>query len=388
MSRGLPALHSGVSLGAPFACSTAMETTLRLPSRFVARFLGVFGPIFVLGCSGMDAHHSGGGTTTEGPSSEPVAAIDHDALLVVNGGDSTISVIDTAADEVVSTIQLSDASFPHHLYLSPDASQMVLAVPGMDLSMGHSTSGHAGHGVKGAVMLLDAATGATLRAGVLDAMNHNAIFSPDGAEIWTSQMTASGTVLVLDAKTLEVEDTIEVGAQPAEVTFSADGAYAFVANGGSASVTVIDAATKQVVSTIDVEENPVGAWQGANGMAYVDNESAESLSAIDTMTLEVTHTYDLGFMPGMAALGPDDQIWVTDAENGRVVFFPASGGEPTGEIAVGAGAHAIAFNDDGSTAYISNQMEDTVSIIDLMTASVVTTISVGAKPNGLLWRVK
>jgi YVTN family beta-propeller protein len=344
--------------------------------------------IFVLGCSGAGAHHSTGTPSTQGPSSKPIDAIDYDALFVVNGGDSTISVIDADANEVVSTIELTDASFPHHLYLSPDGSQMALAVPGMDLSMGHSSAEHASHGTKGLVMLLDATTGATLRSRVLDSMNHNAVFSPAGAEIWTSQMAAAGTVLILDADTLELEETVEVGSQPAEVTFSADGAYAFVANGGSESVTVIDAMTKQVVQTIEVDANPVGAWQGANGLAYVDNESDESLSVIDTGTLEVTHTYELGFMPGMAALGPDEQVWVTDAENGRVVFYAMSGGEANGELATGAGAHAIAFSADGSTAYVSNQLEDTVSVIDLPTASVVTTIRVGARPNALVWRAR
>jgi YVTN family beta-propeller protein len=352
------------------------------------RLLAPCGSMFMLGCTGANAHHSEDSASPEGPSSEPVLAIDHDALFVVNGGDSTISVIDTGTNEVVSTIRLSNASFPHHLYLSPDESRMTLAVPGMDLSMGHSTGGHASHGMKGAVMLLDATTGATQRSRILDAMNHNAIFSPDGSEIWTSQMTVPGTVLVLDAATLETEATIEVGAQPAEVTFSADGTHAFVANGGSASVTVIHASSKKVMATLDVGENPVGAWQGGNGVAYVDNETGESLSAIDTNTLKVTHTYELRFMPGMAALGPDGQVWVTDAEAGKVVRYATSGGEPVGELATGGGAHAIAFSGDGSTAYVSNQTGNTVSVIDVPTASVVATIRVGAKPNGLVWRAR
>ena len=52
---------------------------------------------------------------------------------------------------------------------------------------------------------------------------------------------------------------------PAEVTFSPDGAAAFVANGGSASVSVIDAGTLTVTETIAVGETPVGAWPGADG---------------------------------------------------------------------------------------------------------------------------
>lgn len=323
------------------------------------------------------------------PSSAGTASFDYDALFVVNGGDSTVSVINTATNQVTDTIELEDAPFPHHLYLNADASKMLLAVPGVDLSMGHSSGAHAGHGapvVSGAVLLLSTTTGATLRARTLEATNHNAVFSPDGTEVWTSQMTAPGAVLVLDAESLDDKQTIEVGEQPAEVTFSADGVYAFVANGASDSVTVIDASTKELVKTIPTGDGPVGAWQGSNGVAYVDNEPGQSLTAVDTSSLEVLLTYELGFMPGMAAFGPDRQVWVTDAENGKVVFYSTSMDGATGEIATGPGAHAIAFNGSGSMAYISNQLGDTVSVIELESGRVVSTIPVGSKPNGLAWR--
>lgn len=353
------------------------------------RFLGVVVAITAFaaaGCSSddMDMMNMDGGDMSA-PSTEPVAPVTYDALFVVNGGDSTVSVINTETNEVAATIRLKNASFPHHLYLSADRSKMLLAVPGMDLSMGH-TGGM--HGMMGAVMLLDAASGRTIKARMLDMMNHNAIFSPGGAEVWTSQMMQPGEALVLDAATLATRETIAVGDQPAEVTFSADGAYAFVANGGSNSVTVIDAQSKSVVKTIPVGEDPVGAWQGSNGIAYVDNEMGETLTAIDTRSLEVTHTYDLGFMPGMAALGPDDRVWVSDAENGKVVFYATDADMKLGEISTGAGAHAIAFNGDGTTAYVSNQMAGTVSVIDVASSAILTTITVGSKPNGIAWRAK
>jgi YVTN family beta-propeller protein len=319
------------------------------------------------------------------PSSVPIAAVTYDALFVVNGGESTVSVIDTQSNEVAATIELVDANFPHHLYLSADRRHMLLAVPGMDMSMGH-TGGT--HDMMGAVMLLDSTTGATVEARMTPMMNHNAIFSPDGSEVWTSQMAEPGAVLVLDAMTLDTLRTVEVGDHPAEVTFSASGTYGFVANGGSDSVTVIDTQSKAVVQTIDVGEDPVGAWQGDNDVAYVDNERAQTITAVDTNTLEVIRTYDLGFMPGMAALGTDDRLWVTDATGGGVAFFATDSDMKLGEVATGAGAHAIAFNGDGTKAYISNQMADTVSVIDVATSSVESTITVGSKPNGMVWRAE
>jgi YVTN family beta-propeller protein len=93
-------------------------------------------------------------------------------------------------------------------------------------------------------------------------------------------------------------------------------------------------------------------------------------------------------MPGMAALGPDDRLWVTDATGGGVAFFATDSDMKLGEVATEDGAHAMAFSGDGTRAYISNQMADTVSVIDVASSTVTTTIAVGSKPNGIVWRAE
>lgn len=264
---------------------------------------------------------------------------------------------------------------------------LALAVPGMDLSGGHGD--HGAHVMPGLVMLLDATTGMTHAARELPAMNHNAAFGPIAGELWTTQMATPGQVLVRDADTLADKAAVDVGQGPAEITFGADGVYAFVANGASDSVTVIDAATKEVVKTIAVGKGPVGAWQGANGIAYVDNEAGKTITAIDTKTLDVLLTYKLGFTPGYAALAPDGMLWITDADNGRVVVYMADMDMKHHVIPTGQGAHAIAFSGGESGAgYVTNQGENTVSVVSLDKLAVTKTLDVGDKPNGMVWRQK
>ncbi len=320
------------------------------------------------------------------PSSVPIPAIAFDALYVVNGDDGTISVLDAATSQVAATIALENADYPHHIYLSPDRSRLAVAVPGTDLSGGHAGGGgHGGHGGGGSALVLDAHTGETLVARRFDDANHNAIFSPDGAELWTAQ-SGAGTVLVLDAATLSTRASIPVGAAPAEVTLSLDGKLAFVANGGSDDVTVVDVRDRTVAKTIAVGDNPVGAWLGNDGVMYVDNEVGKTLSAIDVGALAVVRTYELGFTPAYAATAPGGELWVTDTDAGRLVFYQAGSTVKTGETATGAGAHAIVFSADGKTAYVSNQSAGTVSVLDVATRSVVKTVTVGAKPNGMVFR--
>lgn len=307
------------------------------------------------------------------------------AIYVVNGGHEgrgSVSVINADRNIVAATIPLPDAMWPHHVYLSPDRSRLAVAAPGMDLSGGHGGGGM----VMGEVIILDARTGAIINRRMTPVMNHNAIYSADGREIWTTQMMMpAGSVLVLDARTLQTKREIPVAAMPAEVTLTSDGRLFYVANLGSNTVTVIDAYRKSVVKTIPVGHGPVGAWQANNGHAYVDNEHGMTVSAIKQRTLSVTDTFNLGFTPGMAKLGPDGHLWVTDADNGRVVLFSLDT-VARHRIATGAGAHGVEFSRDGRTAYVTNQFADTVSVIDIRTRTVKKTLSVGHLPNGLVFR--
>lgn len=319
------------------------------------------------------------------PSSRPIPAFNGAAVFVVNGADSSITVIDAASRTVAGTIELTSAPYPHHVYASADGRSLLVAVPGVDLSAGHDGGGHGGHG-GGAVMKLDSATGATLAVAELDAPNHNAIFAPGGAEVWTSQMTEPGAVVVLDAATLAPRQTLVAGAMPAEVTFTPDGSRAFVANSGESSISVFDVASKQAVQTIAVGRTPVGAWPGRDGIMYVDNELDQTLSAIDPATFTVVRTYDLGFTPALASVAPNGELWVTDTDGGKIVVFAAGADTVVAEIPTGAGAHAIAFSDDGTAAYVTNQAAGTVSVLETATRTVQTTITVGAGPNGVVFR--
>lgn len=311
------------------------------------------------------------------------ASVDFDAFYVVNGESSTLSVIDSATAAVKATVPLTGASYPHHINLSPDGTMFMVGAPGMDLSGGHDGEMS---DMKGSILMIEAKTGAVMKSRTLDGMAHNAAYSPDGKEVWSALMTMPGKLIIMDSSTLQTKKTIDVGDMPAEVTFSKDGNYAFVANGMSNSVSVIDVKTKALVKDITVGEDPVGAWPASDGIMYVDNEKGKSITAISASTLAIVRTYPLGFTPGMASLAPNGELWVSDADSGKITYFMKDEIMKMGDVVVGKGAHAIAFTGDGTMGLVTNQLAGTVSMIDVSTHKVMKTITVGKKPNGIVFR--
>ena len=81
--------------------------------------------------------------------------------------------------------------WPHHasLHNAGNALHLSIGVPGMDLSQGHSGGMP---GMKGKILVLDGIKGIVQKNQEVPVANHNAAYSPDGKEIWTSRMDMDG----------------------------------------------------------------------------------------------------------------------------------------------------------------------------------------------------
>jgi len=313
--------------------------------------------------------------------------IDYPAAYIVNGSNGTLSVVNLNDSKVDDEIDLNGATFPHHIYLSPDKTTMAVAITGTDLSGGHGNHGGGTGGFK--VQIIDARTGDIHHEIATEHLPHNATFNKDGSELWVSQSAEAGHVLVFKTSDYSKITEIAVGKMPSEVTFSADGSMVFVANTEDGTVTMIDAATKVVLHTITVGETPVGAWPGADGNMFVDNETSQSISVLKVASSTVTATIPLGASSQDAAYHPHhEELWVSDATHGKVAWFKYELGVwvNKGDFATGTDAHAIAFSSDNLKAFVTNQGAGNVSVIDISNHTKIKDIPVGSKPNGIVLR--
>ncbi|WP_394848142.1 YncE family protein [Pendulispora brunnea] len=364
--------------------------------------------------------------------------INYDALYVLNGAGDSITIIDTEKEYInPSRIHLRNASFPHYLTLSKDRQQLLLTADGVGtapppdggapdarpdakVDAGFDAGFDAGEEPidagedageqeagtpftlarassrvladtpspkKGALLLLKATTGVTIKGRFTDAPLFNAIFSPDEDDIWATSMTSPGNALLITPTTLADRLKVEVENQPGRITISKNGRYAFVVNSGSNSVTVIDAASKVVRATLK-NGSGAGVWQGENDLAYIDDAEKGTLTSVQTTNLGIRRTFELGFQVGTVVPGPDGFLWITDPKGGRVVLYQTDTDVKVWEIATGRGAYGIAFSDDGKWGYVSNTEDNTVSIIDVKGRRVHRRLLGISSPNWIVFRKK
>mgnify|MGYP001565461065 FL=1 len=68
-----------------------------------------------------------------------------------------------------------------------------------------------------------------------------------------------------------------------------------------------------------------------------------------------------------------DKVYVMDVASGNII----------NTVIAGDAAHGVVVSKDGTRAYITNSLDHTVSVINTIDYSIVCTIPVGAKPNGI-----
>ncbi|MCV3274200.1 YncE family protein [Roseobacter sinensis] len=145
--------------------------------------------------------------------------------------------------------------------------------------------------------------------------------SDDGRFLASADRDAD-QVSIFDASTLALRARLDVGTRPFGLGFAPDGRL-FVGNVSSNDVTVIDAMAGQVIATLPVGQRPYGV-AFAQGRAFVTNQYADSLSVIDLAGLEPLATLDTGEYPeGIDTTGDSTRIAVANWFDNTVTIFDA-----------------------------------------------------------------
>lgn len=306
------------------------------------------------------------------------------SVLVVNGGDNSLSVIDPDTFEERHRLFISSPlnTYIHHIGVSPDRRRFAFALPEYDFSGGHD--GLHGLAAGGHVVIFNRDTERNERTITVPFANHNAVFSPDGSEIWTGLVSHSGRVLVYNAANGSLIREITVGADPHEVIFS--GRYVLVTCLESSFLTVIDPVSKSIVREVKVDPFPTNVWPGKDpDQVIVENATQKSLNFVDLNRLQVTDHLDLPFAPGFAAFDPDGNLWICGKGQNFLYVYRKNGEswEMAHRIATQNDPHHFIFLEDN--LWLVNQKQNTVEIFNTASKEKIRGISTGLKPNAIIY---
>ena len=128
-------------------------------------------------------------------------------------------------------------------------------------------------------------------------------------------------------------------------------------------------------------------------MAYVTLVNDNAVAVISTATNTLIDTdpeadgvqhIPVGERPRGIAISPDGQeAYVANADDNTVSVIDTATKTVVATIAVGDEPQGVAFAPDGATAYVTNIKDNTVSVIDTATRTQTTTIAVGRSPQSI-----
>jgi YVTN family beta-propeller protein len=158
--------------------------------------------------------------------------------------------------------------------------------------------------------------------------------------------------------------------------------------------TNVDVPRKETASE---SENTSSIQEEKNSFIFTANEGG-SISKIDSKSLEVIQTITVDGTVHNVQVSPNGSIIGATvvpvsghggghsdhsaSTNGKALFFDTTSNELIKEVEVGNHPAHIVFTENGQYALVTNNEDDTVSVIDLKDYEIIQTVSTGKGPHG------
>jgi YVTN family beta-propeller protein len=156
---------------------------------------------------------------------------DGNFAYVTNGASSGVSVISTASNTVLSTVNIGSGS--EGLAISPNGQFVYVTVPGTN-----------------SVAVISTATNVVVNTIPVGAAPVRISITPDGTTAYVSNQNSGNVVSVINLATNTVITNVLVGSTPYGSAATPDGAFDWVIDLGSGQVSVIATATNTVAATL------------------------------------------------------------------------------------------------------------------------------------------
>jgi YVTN family beta-propeller protein len=246
-------------------------------------------------------------------------------LFVLNSLDATVSVIDPGT--WTERVRIPTGKEPHHLYLTPDEKALIVA------------------------------------------------------------NSAGDSLTFLNPRTAEVQRVIQGIIDPYQLRFSPDMKWFVTAGNRLDHVDVYrwDGRNPTLAKRIPTGRTPSHIWiDPRSTTAYVTMQDSDELIAVDLPTQSIRWRTPTGPMPAdVYGIHDGKTLLVGLTGSDGVEVFDVAGALPrrVGKLPTGKGAHAFRSAGDGRGVFVSNRVENTISLIDIPTLKVIATYAAPGGPD-------
>lgn len=279
---------------------------------------------------------------------------------ITNSGSGNISVIDLASNAEVDLIALPGAGLPWGVALAPDGKVLYATNFG-----------------NGTLYKIDLATKAvqqfTTPSGAFGVAVH-----PSGSHVYVTHNSFAGGMSIFDTATFTRTPAL-FGRLSAGVAANAAKGHLYVAN--MSGLAVFDLATNGFVRSVSLGGRTFGVAVHPQGTTiYATLPGTGQLAVIDATTF----TFTLVSLPGAAtpqgvAVSPDGKrVCVSNYDSRNVSVVDAMTNTFLTNVTVGSNPYGIQVTPDGSRVYVANWGSHNVSVINTTNLGV-TTVALGGR---------
>ena len=284
-----------------------------------------------------------------------------------NEGSGTLSVIDTATDQVVGEIQAGKK--PRGLAVSLDGTRLYVSDQ-----------------PNNRLVVIDLAVRRAVGVVSLGVSPEGVSASPDGRYIAVALEESNSVAFIAVATGTEAFTVKVEGKNPEHAVFSPDGKLVYVGAEDAEQVDVIDVGKRRQVAAIAVGRRPRGIGFLPDGSrAFVACEIASEVHVVDVARGQSVAVIKAGNFTNGIAVRPDGKVvYVSNGRDGTVSAIDSANNRVVATIATGARPWNMAITPDGRKLYVANGRANSVSVIDTETHTKLRDVPVGRLPWGVI----
>ncbi len=219
---------------------------------------------------------------------------------------------------------------------------------------------------------------------------HGVAISRDGSRVYVSN-EGTNTLTVVDARAGRAVSEVPVGATPNQLALTPDGRHVWVLNNADSSISIVSTEAHAIERTVPSGRGPhIIVMNAARNAAVVTSEGDASLEVFDLSSYErVSHIPVYGWPRVLAVTNDGTTAFLTIRWLNGALAVSLGGEGPTGRVALGEprfaregkDAHGIALTPSGSELLITTQVTGVLTFVDSTTLERRAALSVGRDPN-------